>query len=358
MITICVDAMGGDCDPRVVLQGVEAALAKREDLSVLLTGNADIVVPFAADHDRVRALATTQVIAMDEHPAEAIRAKKDSSIVRGCEACAQGEAQGFFSAGSTGAIFAAATLYTGRIRGIKRPAIATGVPGITGRRTVVLDLGANADVRPEMLVQFAQMGRAFSRTTLGVSNPKVALLNNGEERTKGSEGALAAFAALEQAAGGVAKKSTVLESNQQLQTNGKTSISQDETNTVASWFCGNCEGTDILAGVYDVIVTDGFTGNIALKTLEGTAKYIMAAVKQQVAVSRRAAAGALLLKPALKEVAASLSGDEYGGACLLGVKAPVFIGHGSTSVEAIMHGTLVAAEAVEQNLIEKIAQEI
>lgn len=326
MTTICVDAMGGDETPDVVLSGIEAALAEDTDLSVLVAGEKSVVVPFCDSHERAHALVTTEVIGMAEHPAEAVRTKKDSSIVRGCAAVRAGEADGFFSAGSTGAIFAAATLGVGRIRGIKRPAIACAVPGTSGRSTVFLDMGANADVRPEMIVQFAQMGRAYSRVTLGVKDPKVALLSNGTEKTKGSEAVVAEHEALEA--------------------------------TGADWFVGNCEGSDILRGVHDVIVCDGFSGNVALKTLEGTAKFILGEVKKSVASSFAAKIGALLLKKSLKGVAASLSGDEHGGAILLGVKAPVLIGHGATSVDAVKHGTLACAAAVRGELVNKIAQDI
>ena len=325
MTTICIDAMGGDREPEVVLEGIAAALEADGELSVLVAGNEDVVVPFCAKHERARALVTTQTIEMDEHPTEAIRAKKDSSIVRGLAAVHAGEADGFFSAGSTGAIFAAATFGVGRIRGIKRPAIACPVPGLDGRYSVFLDMGANADVRPEMLVQFAHMGRAYSRITLGVENPKVALLSNGSEDTKGSEAVVAEHEALAKAGGDIA---------------------------------GNCEGTDILTGRFDVIVTDGFAGNIAVKTIEGTAKYILAEVKRATQESKRALLGAGLLKPSLKRVAAGLSGDEYGGAALLGVKAPVFIGHGATSVDAVKHGTLACAAAVRGELVDKIARAV
>lgn len=325
MTTICVDAMGGDEKPEVVLAGIKAALDVDPDLSVLVAGTEDVVVPFGATHERARALVCTQVIEMGDHPADAVRAKKDSSIVRGLSAVKAGEADGFFSAGSTGAIFAAAAACVGRIRGIKRPAIACSIPGSSGRRSVFIDMGANADTRPETLVQFALMGRAYARLSSGVENPRVALLSNGSEDTKGSAAALAAHDALRQA---------------------------------GTWFVGNCEGTDILAGNYDVIVSDGFTGNVAVKTLEGTAKFIMNELKKSISSSKRSALGALLLKPALKEVAAQLSGDEYGGAILLGVRSPVLIGHGATSVEAIKNGTLATAAAHRGMLVDKIADAI
>lgn len=325
MTTICVDVMGGDKEPQVVLDGIAAALEQDPELSVLAAGPEELVVPFCAAHERARALVCTEAIAMDEHPADAVRAKKDSTIVRGCKAVRSGEADGFFSAGSTGAVFAAATLGVGRIRGIKRPAIAGVLPGLSGRRTVMLDLGANADARPEMLVQFAQMGRAYARVVLGVQDPRVGLLSNGSEDTKGSELALSYHKALSEA---------------------------------GAWFAGNAEGGDLLAGTFDVIVCDGFTGNVALKSLEGTAKYIIGTLKRMTAASKRAAAGALLLKPSLKVLAKDLSGDELGGAILLGVKAPVLIGHGDTSVDAIKNGTLATAAAVRGALVDKISQAI
>ena len=294
--------MGGDKEPQVVLDGIAEALAADGDLAVLVAGPEDLVVPFCAHHDRAKALVCTEAIAMDEHPADAVRSKKDSTIVRGCAAVRSGEAQGFFSAGSTGAIFAAATLGVGRIKGIKRPAM-----------------------RADALVQFAGMGRAYAHVVLGVENPRVGLLSNGSEETKGSELALSYHKALAEA---------------------------------GEWFAGNAEGTDLLAGTFDVIVTDGFTGNVALKSLEGTAKYILHEVKRMTEESKRAAVGALMLKPALKELARGLSGDELGGAILLGLKAPVLIGHGDTSVDAVKNGTLATASAVRAQLVDKVAQAI
>lgn len=323
MITVCVDAMGGDELPEVVCEGIAQALQADEDLKVLVAGNEEVVKPFCESHERAEALVTTEVIGMGEHPAEAVRKKKDSSIVRACAAVRAGDAQGFFSAGSTGAIFAAATMGVGRTRGIKRPCLAMPMPGIGGHKTVFMDLGANADVRPEMIVQFAQMGAAYARVTLGVEDPKIGLLSNGEEETKGSEMALAFHQALKDADCG---------------------------------FAGNAEGTDILLGDFDVIVTDGFTGNIALKTLEGTAKFILLALKDAIATSARGKAGALLLKPALKDVQGMLSGDDYGGAILLGLKAPVLIGHGATSVQAVAAGTAACAAAIRGGLVDKVSQ--
>lgn len=325
MTTICVDAMGGDERPEVVCEGIAQALAADEDLSVLVAGNDEVVSPFCERTERALPLVTTEVIGMAEHPADAVRRKKDSSIVRGCGAVRAGQAEGFFSAGSTGAIFAASTMGVGRIRGIKRPALAMPLPTLQGRPCVFLDLGANADVRPEMIVQFAQMGSAYARAVLGVEQPSVGLLCNGEEETKGSELALAYHAALASADCG---------------------------------FVGNAEGTDLLAGGFDVVVTDGFTGNVALKTIEGTAKFVL---KSLVGSAQRSVAdkSALMsLMQVVQDVQKGLSGDEQGGAILLGLKAPVLIGHGATSAQAVASGTLACAAAVRGGLVDKVAQEL
>ncbi|MCI2159107.1 MAG: phosphate acyltransferase PlsX [Olsenella sp.] len=323
MTTICVDVMGSDREPAVLLEGVAKALEQDPELKVLVAGDASVVEPFARDHDHASALVTTEVIAMDEHPATAVRKKKDASIVRAASAVRAGEADGLFSAGSTGAVLTAATFGIGRIKGIRRPALTLAAPGISGRKTVLLDCGANADVHPDVIVQFAHMGRAYAQVVLGVEEPRVALLCNGSEETKGSELALSYHEAL--AAGNCG-------------------------------FAGNAEGTDLLAGTFDVIVADGFTGNVALKTIEGTAKFIVARVKAAAGESKRAGLGALMLKPALKSVAGELSGDEMGGAILLGLRAPVVKGHGSTSAEAVASGTLACARAVRGQLCERIAK--
>lgn len=323
MITVCVDAMGGDEPSEVVCEGIALALEADKDLRVLVAGNEEVVVPFCNKHESAVPLVTTEVIGMEEHPAQAVRKKKDSSIVRACAAVKANEAQGFFSAGSTGAVFLAATMGIGRVGGIKRPALASTVPGLKGHQTVFLDLGANADARPEMIVQFARMGAAYARVILGVQNPRVGLLCNGEEETKGSELALSYHKALAEADCG---------------------------------FVGNAEGTDILLGDFDVIVTDGFTGNVALKTLEGTAKFIVGSLKEAISTSKRAMAGAALLKPTLKGIQQLLSGDDYGGAVLLGAKAPVFIGHGATSPQAVASGTAACAAAIRGGLVDKMAQ--
>ncbi|MBM6676673.1 phosphate acyltransferase PlsX [Olsenella uli] len=322
MTTICVDVMGADKEPEVLLEGVAQALEDDSELEVLVAGAAEVVEPFAAAHSRARALVTTQVIAMSEHPANAVRQKKDASIVRAAAAVRAGEADGLFSAGSTGAVLTAATFGVGRLKGIKRPALSLPFPGVSGRPTVFLDMGANADVKPDVLVQFAHMGRAYSHAVLGVESPRVGLLCNGSEDTKGSEMALAYHAALEAGNCG---------------------------------FAGNAEGTDLLAGTFDVIVADGFTGNVALKSIEGTGKFVIKRLKAAMEASLTNKIGMALLAGSLKSLAAEMSGDEYGGAILLGLRAPVVKGHGATSAQAVRKGTLAAAAAVRAGLCEKIA---
>ncbi len=325
MAKVCIDAVGGDEPSEVVLAGCDAALKASESLEILLAGPEDVVAPFCASHERTEPLVVTEAIGMGEHPTRAVRTKRDSSIVRGCKAVREGSADAFFSAGSTGAILAAGTLFVGRVRGCARPALASVVPGLDGARRVMLDLGANADCRPEMLVEFALMGQCLAKATLGLEKPRVMLLSNGTEDAKGSKAAIAAHGALE-----AAKDRGVN-------------------------FVGNCEGSDILMGDVDVIVCDGFTGNVALKSMEGTAKYISRRLKAAAKANPLTAVGGLLVKGAMKGLAADLSGDEYGGAQLLGLKGPVLIGHGATSEEAVKNGALAAERAANAHIADDIA---
>jgi len=323
--TIAVDAVGGDFAPNEVLDGVAAALASDASLRVALTGPADVVEPFAASHGpRVRAVPTTEVIAMDEHPATAIRSKKDSSIVVGCRLVKDGEADGFFSAGSTGAAMAAATLIMGRIKGVHRPAIATVLP-TAGKPCVLLDVGANADCKPEYLLQFAFMGAAYAQSALDVANPRIGLLNIGEEPTKGSQ------------------------------------LAQDAHSLMAeqvSGFVGNIEGRDVLAGTVDVIVTDGFTGNVALKMLEGTSKILLGQVKDAMTSTLINKAAAAVVAPSLRTLKDKLDPDAYGGAPLLGVDGVCIIGHGSSHATAVANALRVAAHAARGGLTHKIASAV
>ena len=323
-VTISVDALGGDNAPGVVLDGVEAALAADANLSVVLCGPSEVVEPFASAHERCAAYATTEVISMAEHPANAVRKKKDSSLVIGCRLVKEGAADGFFSAGSTGACLAAGTLVMGRIKGVKRPALATVLPSPV-KPVVLCDVGANADCKPEYLVQFAKMASIYASEILNVKNPKVGLLNIGEEEEKGSQFAQEAHALL------------------------KDQLSD---------FAGNAEGRDVLTGEFDVVVCDGFTGNVCLKTIEGTAKLMFGELKRIMMSSFKTKLGALLIKGDLKEFAKSLDPDAAGGAPLLGVKGACIVGHGSSSAEAVKNGVLAAARYVRSGVSEKIAQSV
>lgn len=323
-VTIAVDAMGGDNAPAVVLEGVKQALAADAHLSIILCGPAEVVEPFAAEQERCEACSTTEIIEMGEHPAEAVRRKKDSSIVVGCRLVKEGRAQGFFSAGSTGACLAAGTLVMGRIKGVARPALATVIPSPV-KPVVLCDIGANADCKPEYLVQFAQMATVYTQKILGVSNPRVALLNIGEEDTKGSQFAQEAHALLKEK---------------------------------VPHFAGNGEGSDILAANYDIFVTDGFTGNVCLKTIEGTSKVLFKAIKGILTKSLATKLGALTIKGSLKELNTKVSPDTYGGAPLLGVKGACIVGHGSSNALAIKNGVLTTANIVQTGVSEIIAQTV
>lgn len=319
---IAVDAVGGDHAPAAVLAGVTAALAADPALEVLLVGPADVVTAYAAAHERVEAIVATDVIGMDEPPAAAIRTKKDSSIVVGCRLVKEGRADGFFSAGSTGAMMAGATLVMGRIRGVSRPAIATVIP-TTGSPSVLLDVGATADCKPEHLVQFGMMGAAYARTVLGIAQPRIALLNIGAEATKGSVLAQEAHALMAEQVPG---------------------------------FIGNVEGQDIPAGAADVVVTDGFTGNVALKLMEGMSGALLGQFKAAMLSSPVNKVAAAVLRPSLQSMRDRVDPDSHGAAPLLGVKGLALIGHGSSGPRAIASALRVGATAVRGGLVERIAE--
>jgi glycerol-3-phosphate acyltransferase PlsX len=321
IVTIAVDAMGGDLAPAVVLEGVDAALAADPALHVMIVGPQDVVGRFAETRERVEAVLATEVIGMDEHAAASVRGKKDSSIVVGCRLVKEGRADGFFSLGNSGATMAAATLMMGRIPGVLRPAIATVLP-TAGAPCVLLDSGANADCKAEYLAQFGAMGAAYSRSTLGVSEPRVALLNIGEEETKGSVLALEAYALLKKGVAG---------------------------------FIGNVEGRDIPAGVADVIVTDGFTGNVVLKLMEGMSKHLLAEFKRALTASAVSKVAAAVLKPSLEGLRDKLDPDVHGAAPLLGIQGLALIGHGSSGARAVASALRVGAVAVRGGLVERVA---
>lgn len=285
-VRVCVDVVGGDEKPQVVLDGIEAALAADPDIEVLAAGPAEIVNPFAASHARVEALEAPDVIAMDDDPIRAVMTKRKSSIVLSCRAIKKGNADAFFSAGSTGAMTAAATAYVTPFRyqaeGKKqpvRPCLTNALPNRAGGLTVLCDMGANPDVEVDDMVRFAQMGSAYARVVLGIEHPRVGLLANGTEDEKGSNFTKACFPAMKAAVPG---------------------------------FVGNCEGTDITSGNFDVVVADGMSGNIALKATEGAAKFLLQELKGVFMSSLGTKIAALLIKKQMREIKAKLSGRRQG----------------------------------------------
>lgn len=319
---IAVDAMGGDYAPDELVQG--SALAAQEGIEVILVGNTDQLEPLWDEVGRPPQLTihhAPEVITMDDHPVEAVRKKRESSLVQTIELVKKGQAGGAVSAGNTGATMAAALLLLGRLPGVLRPAIGSPMPTRKGM-SIILDAGANVDCRPQHLAQFAIMGSLYASTVLGLSSPKVALLNIGEEESKGCELTLAAHALLKEAG--------------------------------AVNYIGSIEGRDISTGRADVIICDGFVGNIILKFAEGLAEALFAQLKEEMGRNLRGIVGGWLLLPHLRSVVRRLDYTEYGGAPLLGVNGTCIIAHGSSNAKAILNAIRVAAQAVETSLTEKI----
>lgn len=324
VVTLAVDAEGGDNAPGAIIDGaIQVAAA---DLKVLLVGRPQVIEPCLSgkDYENIEIVASSSVVTCEMEPASAIRRMQDSSIAVGCKIVAEGRAEGFVSAGSTGAMLAGSLLFVKRAPGIKRPAIVTVLPGEKGP-VVLLDAGANADCKPENLLEFGILGAAFAGAALGKTSPKVGLLNIGEEREKGSELARAGHDLL---------RDSGLE------------------------FIGNVEGRDVLSDVADVVVTDGFTGNVALKLLEGCSSFLFSRVREAANSSPRAKVGGLLLGPALKGVKAALDPEEYGGTYLLGVRGLVVICHGNSSSKAIANALRFAAGALRKGVLAMVESQM
>lgn len=313
MARVAVDAMGGDRGPSEVVAG---ALAARTDgVTPVLFG------PAGLETQGLELREAPDVIAMHEKPAEAVRGKPDSSLVASVRAVARGEADAVVSAGNTGAMLAAGLLELRRLPGVMRPAIAVPIPARRGP-SVLIDAGANADARPEHLLQFATMGAVFAQEILGVANPEVRLLSIGEEREKGNQ--------------------LTLEAHELL---AASSLN----------FGGNAEGRDVLAGAADVVVTDGFTGNVALKLLEGTIRNLLDALREEIGATTRGKAGGLLIRPAARRLRHRLDPDTYGGAYLLGLRGLAVIAHGNSSRTAIANAVRLAARGVEHDVVGRLA---
>ena len=326
---IAIDAMGGDHAPQAVLEGVKLVLAEvKSDVQLALYGDEKVIreglAALNVSDTRVSIVATTEVIGCDEQPTLAIRKKKDSSMVRAVEAVAAGEADCVLSAGSTGALLTGATLIIKWLKGVKRPALATVMPTVDSC-VLLLDCGANTDCKSDYLVQFALMGSAYMKSVVGVNNPRVGLLSNGAEEEKGNE--------------------LTKETHQLLK-------------TAPIHFTGNCEGRDVLGGDFDVVVCDGFDGNIVLKSTEGAAALIMDLLKQGLMSSLRTKIGAAICKPAFKVLKKKLDYTEYGGAPLLGVNGGVIKAHGSSNGKSFRSAILQGVKLVSSNVTELLGAEI
>jgi glycerol-3-phosphate acyltransferase PlsX len=312
-VRVAVDAMGGDRGPEEVVQG--ALEAARDGIVPVVFG------PAGLDTQGLEHVVAEQVVAMDEKPAEVVRSKPDSSLVASCRAIAEGKADAVVSAGNTGAMLAAGMLEIRRLPGAARPAIAVPIPARDGP-SVLLDCGANADARPEHLLQFGHMGAIFAEEILGVARPQVRLLSIGEEAEKGNQLTLEAHALL----------------------------AESELD-----FGGNTEGRDLLARAADVVVTDGFTGNVALKTMEGTIRIVIEGLRAEIAASTRGKLGGFLIRPAARGLRRRLDPDTYGGAYLLGLRGLAVIAHGNSSGTAIANAIRLAARGVEHDVTGRLA---
>jgi len=322
---IALDAMGSDAHPVPDVAGAVLA-ARAYNVTVILVGDENKIKAELAKHDTrgldLPIVHTPTAIGMTEH-VEAVKAKKDASMNLAVKLVREKQADAFVTAGNTGAAMAAAIAgpyLLGRIQGIKRPALTTTLPTATGR-VLLLDIGANADVKPEYLFQFALMGSLYAEKCLGIPNPRVGLLSNGEEEGKGPQVVRDAYALLK----------------------------QSQLN-----FVGNAEGRDIPKGTMDVIVCDGYVGNVAIKLSESLAKTLVGFIKDEIKKRPLAVLGALLAKPAFDALKARLDPSEVGGGILLGVDGVVIIGHGSSDTNAIKNAIRVAKEAVEGNVVELI----
>ena len=322
---IVLDAMGGDFAPAV---NVEAAVntAREFGYEIVLVGRQEVIRPLLVQNNTANLtlpiVHAPEVIEMDEHPASAVKAKKNSSMVVGMEMVKRGEADAFVTMGNTGGALAAALFHLGRIKGIHRPALSTLYPTVKGW-CMLLDIGANAECKPEYLVQFALMGSLYAERVLGVRNPRVALVSNGEEETKGSQ--------------------LVQEVHQLLK--------QAPIN-----FIGNAEGRHIPIGYADVYVTDGFTGNVIIKLSEGMSSMVKQMLREEIMRTATGKVGGLLIQDAVKRMGKRTDYEEVGGAPLLGVDGVVIIGHGRSNARAVRSALRVAANTVEKRVVDAIEQ--
>ncbi len=322
---VVLDAIGGDHAPQVTVEG--AVWAARElGVEVVLVGREEVIKEELAKHDAeglsLPLVHASQVIEMEDKPALAVKAKKDSSMVVGMDLVKRGEAGAFVSAGNSGGVMVAALFRLGRIKGIQRPALTAILP--TAKEPIcVLDVGANTDCKPEYLLQFAIMGKVYVERVMGFPNPRVGIVSNGEEEGKGSQ--------------------LVLDTYPLLKESGLN-------------FIGNVEGKDVLLGLAQVVVTDGFTGNVMIKMAEGVSSFLGGVIEEEIKRSPLTALGGLLAKPAFSRMKKRLDYSEYGGAPLLGVNGVVIVGHGRSNSKAVKNAIGMAKQAVEGEMLAAIKE--
>ena len=325
---IIVDAMGGDFAPLEIIRGALEAVS-RHSAEIKLVGDVNSIQEAAdsggLDISDLEISPSTQQVGMDESPSDVLKNKKGSSIYIGSQLVGRGSGSAFLSAGNTGAVMACSLFNIKRIKGVFRPAIAAAIP-LGDSRFVLIDVGANADCKPIYLAQFALMGKVYSESILGVKDPKVGIVNIGEEEKKGNELTVDAHKILKDM-------------------NGLN-------------FVGNIEGREMFEGIADVVVTDGFTGNVILKVFEGLAKMFFGEIKSALTSSFISKMAALILKKPLKVMKNKFDYETYGGAQLLGLNAPVIISHGSSKARAVRNAIRVGQESLQSDLVEKIKKEI
>ena len=320
---IAVDAMGGDNAPSEIVKGAAQA-ADEYGLEISLVGIPAAVHPLLDNHPRLQLVPCTQVVAMDEHPAQAVRNKPDSSMALCARMCKEGRAAGWVSAGNSGAVMAAALFIQGRIKGIERPALGSVVPTQNGF-AYFLDVGANVDSKPEFMAQFALMGSVYAREMLGRAQPRVGLLSNGEEEGKGDE--------------------RVRETTKRLK-------------STLPGFVGNIEPKDIYAARADVVVADGFVGNVAIKMAEATAEFLFRNLREEIPKTLPGKIGGALIRPRVRRIRDRIDWREFGGAPLLGIDGVAVVAHGRSDARAMKNAIRVTRDAVENDLVGKIRAEV
>ncbi|WP_261132772.1 phosphate acyltransferase PlsX [Bacillus sp. Marseille-Q3570] len=321
---IAIDAMGGDNAPEQLVLGAIEAVNQYTDLEVTLVGDENEIKKYLTGSHRISILHTTEKITSDEEPVRAVRRKKQASMVLSAVEVKEGKADACISAGNTGALMTTGLFYVGRIPGIDRPALSPTLPTLDGQGFVLLDVGSNMDAKPDHIFQYALMGSVYSQKVRGIGKPRVGLLNVGTEDGKGNELSKQTFQLLK------------------------------ETDLVH--FVGNVESRDLLEGVADVVVCDGFSGNLVLKTIEGTAMSMFKMLKEQLTSSVKSKLAAAVLKPEFKLIKEKLDYSEYGGAALFGLRAPVIKAHGSSDANAVLNAIRQARHMVEYDMVTIITE--